>query len=112
MGTIKIFTDKIDRFRFLLKSERNQIIFVSHGFSSKSSCLKIIKLFKREASHKFKFKRVHSNFGCWYFNLKSSHGEIVGTSENYLSPLIMEHGIRSVKRDAVEAAVDALLYSL
>ena len=112
MATFKIFTDKIGKIRFLLKSERNQVIFVSHGFSSKSSCLKTIKLFKKEASHKFKFERLKAIFGCRYFNLKSYNGEIVGTSENYLSILIMEDSIRSVKSNAVEASIDPLLYSL
>jgi uncharacterized protein YegP (UPF0339 family) len=112
MASFKIFIDEIGKFRFLLKSERNQIIFVSYGFSSKSICLKTICLFKKEVSDKFKFELLNTTFGCPYFNLKTSCGEMVGTSEHYLSHVTMENSIQSVKKNAKEAFVDSLLYSI
>jgi uncharacterized protein len=47
-----------------------------------------------------KFDRLTAKNGQFYFNLKASNGQIIGTSEMYISKSGMENGIESVKKNA------------
>ena len=44
--------------------------------------------------------------GSPYFNLKSSNGQVIGTSEMYSSTSAMENGIVSVKNNAANATIE------
>jgi hypothetical protein len=54
---------------------------------------------------------LESKNGKVYFNLKSSNGQIVGSSQMYESKATMENGIESVKTNAADATIKEELES-
>jgi uncharacterized protein len=49
-----------------------------------------------------KFELKKSNDGQFYFHLKAANGEIILVSERYKVKASAEHGIQSVKKNAVD----------
>ena len=51
------------------------------------------------------FEKKTTDGGKFRFNLKSTNGQVIGTSENYDSESGRDNGIESVTRTAPDAAV-------
>jgi uncharacterized protein YegP (UPF0339 family) len=69
----------------------------------KSSILKF--RCKKNSQEDARFDRLESKNGKFYFNLKATNGQIIGTSEMYESKASMENGIASVAKNAPDADV-------
>lgn len=108
MGKFEIYKDKREEFRFRLKAGNGQTILSSEGYSAKSGCNNGIESVKKNASNDARYERLESKSGSPYFNLKSSNGQVIGSSEMYTSTSAMENGIASVKKNAPEASVEDL----
>jgi uncharacterized protein YegP (UPF0339 family) len=93
-------------FQFNLKAVNGQIILSSQGYSSKSSCENGIESVKKNAQDDSKFERNKASDERFYFNLKATNGQIIGTSQMYESENGMEKGIESVKSNAQSASVE------
>jgi uncharacterized protein len=48
---------------------------------------------KKNAADESKFDKLESKNGKWYFNLKATNGQIIGTSEMYESVAARDNGI-------------------
>ena len=97
MALFKIFKDKTGKYRFLLKSTKNQIIFTSKGYSSRLICFSQIQLIKRYALTDEKYERHISNSDSPYFTFKVFKNEVVGVSEKFLNKGTMENIISLIK---------------
>ncbi|MCW8313813.1 YegP family protein [Sphingobacterium thalpophilum] len=106
MGKFVVTTRKNGEYQFNLKAGNGQTILGSEGYSSKASCLNGIESVRKNAQDDGRFEKKTSSNGKWYFNLKASNGQIIGTSEMYESSSGMENGIESVKKNAPSAEVD------
>lgn len=106
MGKFEVTTRKNGEFQFNLKARNGQTVLASEGYSSRSNCMNGIDSVKRNSQEDGRFDRKNSSNGKWYFNLKASNGQIIGTSEMYESSSGMEKGIESVKANAPSAEVD------
>lgn len=104
MGKFEVYTDKGGKHRFRLKAGNGQTILASQGYASKSSCENGIESVKKNCKDDKCFERLASSKGEPYFNLKSTNGQVIGTSERYSSNSAMENGIASVKKNAPGAA--------
>lgn len=108
MQKFEIYKDKGGEFRFRLKAANGQNILASEGYKAKTGCTNGIESVRNNSQDDGKFERLESQGGSPYFNLKSSNGQVVGTSEMYSSLSAMENGIASVKKNAPGATVDDL----
>ena len=108
MGKFEIYKDKREEFRFRLKAGNGQTRLSSEGYSAKSGCNNGIESVKKNASNDARYERLESKSGSPYFNLKSSNGQVIGSSEMYTSTSAMENGIASVKKNAPDASVEDL----
>jgi len=106
MGKFVISKRTNGDFQFNLKANNGQIILTSQGYSSKSSCENGVESVRANPQVDSRFERKISSNEKPYFNLKSSNGQIVGSSEMYESTTSMENGIASVKTNAPEATID------
>lgn len=106
MGKFVITTRKNGEFQFNLKAVNGQIILASEGYTTKVSCLNGIESVKKNSKDDSKFDKKESSNGKYYFNLKASNGQIIGTSEMYESAAGRDKGIESVKTNAPDAATD------
>jgi uncharacterized protein YegP (UPF0339 family) len=105
MGKFVISKRKNDEFQFVLKATNGQAILASEGYSTKAACINGIDSVKKNAQDEARFEKLESKNGKSYFNLKSTNGQIIGTSEMYESEASRDNGIQSVMKNALEAEV-------
>jgi uncharacterized protein YegP (UPF0339 family) len=106
MGNFVITKRSNGEFQFNLKAVNGQNILSSEGYSSKANCENGIESVKKNSQDDAKFDRKTSSNGKYYFNLKATNGQIIGTSEMYEAEAGRDNGIASVKTNAAAATVD------
>lgn len=106
MGKFVITTRSNGEFQFNLKAGNGQVILTSEGYTAKASCLNGVESVRKNSAEDSRFERKESSNGKWYFNLKSTNGQIVGSSQMYESEASRDNGIESVKSNAPEATVE------
>ena len=107
-GKFELYTDKAGEFRFRLKAGNGEVILASEGYKQKASATNGIESVKKNAPDDARFERKETDAGNFRFNLKSTNGQVIGTSENYKSAAGRDNGIESVKKNAPEARVEDL----
>jgi uncharacterized protein len=105
MGKFVITTGANDEFYFSLKADNGQPILRSEGYTTKAACQNGIESVKTNSADDSKFDKKTSTNEKYYFNLKASNGQIIGTSQMYESAAGRDNGIESVKTNAPDAAV-------
>lgn len=91
---------------FILVASNNETILKSEGYTSKQNCVIGINSVKTNATYDNRYERKISLKNMqYYFALKASNGEIIGSSEMYNSTHARENGISAVKRDAPNASI-------
>lgn len=109
MGTFVISKRTNGEFQFRLKAVNGQEILASEGYKTKATCLNGVESVKKNSQEDARFDRLESKNGKFYFNLKATNGQIIGTSEMYETKASMENGIASVAKNAPEANVKEML---
>ena len=105
MGKFVITTRKNGEFQFNLKATNGQVILSSEGYTTMAACKNGIESVKRNAPEDARYERKESANGKFYFNLKATNGQVIGSSQMYQSEDSRDNGIESVKRNAPEAEV-------
>lgn len=104
-GKFELKTAKNGKFFFNLKATNGQIILSSEMYESRKAAENGIASVKRNAGNEARYERKTSNKGEAYFVLKAANGEPIGKSESYATKRGMENGIKSVQRNAPDAAI-------
>ncbi len=94
-----------EKFHFVLKAGNGEVILSSQMYASKATAHKGIESIKINALTDLSYDRLTAKNGKFYFNLKATNGEIIGTSQMYASKSGMNNGIDSVKNNAPDASV-------
>jgi uncharacterized protein YegP (UPF0339 family) len=101
MGYFTLFkSDKSNQYYFNLKASNHEIILASQGYITKAEAQSGINSVKINSQFDSNFDRLLAKNGQYYFNLKASNGQVIGTSEMYRSKDGVENGISSVKKNA------------
>lgn len=106
MGKFVITKRVNGEYQFNLKAGNGQIILVSEGYTTKANCTNGIESVKTNSKTDERFDRKSSSNGKYYFNLKATNGQVIGTSEMYETDASRENGIASVKTNAPIATVE------
>ncbi|WBS73853.1 YegP family protein [Elizabethkingia meningoseptica] len=106
MGKFEISKRKNGEYQFNLKAGNGQVILTSEGYSTKANCENGVASVKKNSQDDSKFESKTSSNGKYYFNLKATNGQIIGTSEMYESSSGRDNGIESVKSNAPGASID------
>jgi uncharacterized protein YegP (UPF0339 family) len=106
MGKFVISLRKNGEFQFNLKAGNGQVILSSEGYSSKASCTNGIESVRTNSAIDGRFDSQMSMNGKYFFNLKASNGQVVGSSQMYESEATRDNGIESVKNNAPDATVE------
>ena len=104
----EIYTDTAGEFRFRLKAGNGENILASEGYKQKSSAENGIASVKTNAGDDARYEKKETSSGKHMFNLKSTNGQVVGTSQSYESASGRDNGIASVKTNAPDARVEDL----
>jgi uncharacterized protein YegP (UPF0339 family) len=94
-----------DKYHFVLKAGNGQVILSSQMYASKSSAMNGIESVKKNCGDDKCFEKKTAKNGKFHFNLKSTNGQIVGSSQMYAAENGMNNGIESVKKNAPGAKV-------
>jgi len=105
MGKFVIKTGSNGQYYFSLKADNGEKILASEGYTTKASCQNGIDAVKANAKADSNYDRRNATNGKYYFTLKASNGQIIGTSEMYDSSSGRDNGIESVKSNAPGASV-------
>lgn len=106
MGKFVISKRTNGEFQFNLKADNGQVILTSEGYTTRAACENGIESVRKNSGEDSRYERKKSANAKDYFNLKSSNGQIIGTSEMYESSAAMENGIASVKKNAPGASAE------
>lgn len=105
MGKFVLKTGSNGQYYFSLKADNGQKILGSEGYTSKAACENGIESVKKNATEDSRYEKKTSTNGKYYFTLKATNGQIIGTSEMYESESGRDNGIASVKANAPGADV-------
>jgi uncharacterized protein YegP (UPF0339 family) len=105
MGKFVTKTGTNGQYYFSLKADNGQKILASEGYTSKTGCNNGIESVRTNSQDDGKYEKKSSTNGKYYFNLKATNGQIIGTSEMYESETGRNNGIASVKSNAPKANV-------
>jgi uncharacterized protein YegP (UPF0339 family) len=94
-----------DQYHFVLKAKNGQVILSSEVYNSKASAKNGIESVKKNCADDSKFERKTAKNGKFYFNLKATNGQIIGSSQMYAGESGMQNGIESVRKNAPSADV-------
>ena len=81
------------------------MILSSQMYASKSGAMNGIESVRKNCGNEDCWERKTAKNGKFHFNLKSTNGQIVGSSQMYASEAGMNNGIESVKKNAPGAEV-------
>ena len=104
-GKFECYKDKAGEFRFRLKAGNGETILSSEGYKQKASCDNGIASVKKNCTDDNCYEKKQSASGKFHFNLKSTNGQVIGSSQMYDSESGCNNGMDSVKRNAPDAAV-------
>lgn len=104
-GKFECYKDKAGEYRFRLKAGNGENILSSEGYTSKASCDNGIASVKKNCLDEKCFDKKQTDSGKYRFNLKSTNGQVIGTSQSYDSESGCNNGMASVTRNAPDAAV-------
>lgn len=105
MGKFVITTRKNGEFQFNLKATNGQVILSSEGYTTLAACKNGSESVKKNSPEDARYERKESTNGKFYFNLKATNGQVIGSSQMYQSEDSRDNGIESVKRNAPDAEV-------
>ena len=105
-GKFECYKDKAGEFRFRLKAGNGETILSSEGYKSKSSCTNGIASVQKNCLDDKCFERKTTASGAFRFNLKSTNGQVIGSSQSYKTESGRDNGIGSVGRSAPGAKID------
>ena len=106
MGKFVISQRANGDYQFNLKADNGQVILTSQGYSGKASCMNGVESVRTNSQEDGRFDRQTASNGKFYFNLKASNGQVVGSSQMYEAESGRDNGIDSVKRNAPNATVE------
>jgi uncharacterized protein YegP (UPF0339 family) len=106
MGKFVITKRSNNEFQFNLKASNGQFILTSEGYATKAGCENGIASVKSNSTDDGKYDLMTSADGKFYFNLKATNGQVIGSSQMYESESTRSIGIASVKSNAPDATVE------
>ena len=90
---------------FVLKAGNGESILQSEGYKARKSCENGINSVRNNSADEKRFERRTAKNGKFYFVLKATNGQEVGRSQMYKSESGCRNGMKSVARNAPDAAV-------
>lgn len=93
-------------YQFNLVANNGQVILGSEGYTTKAACINGIESVKKNALELIRFDKLTSSNGKYYFNLKATNGQIIGTSQMYENQGSRDNGIDSVVQNVKNSTIE------
>ncbi|SRR5690606_24705041 len=82
---------------FVLKAANAQVILRSEQYDAKASAQNGVASVQKNAPLAERYELKTASDGRFYFNLKASNGQVIGTSQMYTTEAARQNGVDSVK---------------
>jgi len=105
MGKFVVSTRSNGEFQFALKADNGQNILASEGYKTKAACMNGVESVKKNSAVDARFEKKTAKNGKFYFNLKATNGQVIGSSQMYEAEKSCDNGIASVQKNAPGAVV-------
>ncbi|HAE14496.1 MAG: YegP family protein [Chitinophagales bacterium] len=105
MGKFVVSTRANGEIQFNLKADNGQVILSSEGYKSKDACMNGIESVRKNSATEARFEKLTAKNGKFYFNLKATNGQVIGSSQMYEAEASRDNGIASVMKNAPDAGV-------
>ena len=93
---------------FVLKAANAQVILRSEQYDAKASAQNGVASVQKNAPLAERYELKTASDGRFYFNLKASNGQVIGTSQMYTTEAARQNGIDSVKTNGPTPTVKAV----
>ncbi len=93
-------------FSFVFMGENDKVLLKSESYKQKSSALNGIESVKKNCTDDKRYEMKTAKSGKLFFNLKSSNGQVVGTSGFFDSESELKKGIEYLKKHCVKAKTE------
>lgn len=93
------------QYHFVLKAANGQVILQSEAYVAKDSATSGIQSVRANCGNAQNYQRQDSTNGKYYFNLKATNSQVIGTSQMYSSAAARDQGIESVMINGKSMAV-------
>jgi uncharacterized protein len=90
---------------FVLKAANAQVILRSEQYDARASAQNGVASVQKNAPLPERYELKTASDGRFYFNLKASNGQVIGTSQMYTSEASRQNGIDSVKTNGPSTEV-------
>lgn len=90
---------------FVLKAANAQVILRSEQYDARASAQNGVASVQKNAPLPERYELKTASDGRFYFNLKASNGQVIGTSQMYTTEASRQNGIDSVKTNGPSAEV-------
>ncbi len=94
-----------EKYHFVLKAGNGQVILSSQMYASKSGAMNGVESVKKNCGDEKCWERKTAANGKFHFNIKSTNGQIIGSSQMYAAESGMNNGIESIMKNAPGAEV-------
>lgn len=105
-GKFETYTGKNEEHYFRLKAGNGEVILSSEGYKAKGDCANGIESVRKNSQRDGAFETKTASNGKHYFVLKATNGQVVGQSQMYKTESGCANGIKSVAKNAPDAAVE------
>lgn len=82
---------------FVLKAANAQVILRSEQYDAKASAQNGVASVQKNAPLAERYELKTASDGRFFFNLKASNGQVIGTSQMYTTEAARQNGVDSVK---------------
>lgn len=104
-GWFELNKSKDDQFRFVLKSDDNEILLSSELYKVKGSATNGIQSVQNNCSDDARYERKEAANGKFFFNLKAANHQVIGTSLMYATADAREAAIALIKSGGTTATI-------
>lgn len=104
-GKFEMFLGKNKEYYFRLKAGNGEPILSSEGYTTKANCQNGIKSVQNNAADDKRYEKKTASNGKFYFNLKATNGQTIGSSQQYSTEQSRDKGIESVKTNGVTTTI-------
>lgn len=96
------------KFYFVLHAANGQVILTSEMYETKDGAKTGIASVRANSPNDAQYERKNPGINRYMFNLKATNGQVIGTSESYVTAAGRDGGIASVKVNAPSAPIEDL----
>lgn len=97
MGKYVVSKAKNGQYHWNLRADNGERILQSEMYTTKGAAFGGISSCKENSPHDDRYTRKTATNGQHYFTLSAKNGQVIGTSETYVTAAAREHGIALCK---------------